>query len=115
MPDNFDIDNELNWDDPSFLEDDFNEDEITDIDPESEESPSEVRTAILTKNNMFALLCYKAGESGAAICRVDPRESVPAVQLYQDPTAARQWFARSLNTSKNNGWTLVYDGLPLVG
>ncbi len=74
-----------------------------------------VRTAVLHKNNMVALLCIKSATAGAAICRVDPRENHPAVQLYDDPNAALEWFTRSLRTSKKNGWKLVYDGLPLQG
>jgi len=37
------------------------------------------------------------------------------VQLYDDPTAALEWFTKSLSTSKRNGWRIVYDGLPLQG
>ncbi len=74
-----------------------------------------VRTAVLQKNNMVALLCIKSATAGAAICRVDPRENHPAVQLYDDPNAALEWFTKSLRTSKKNGWRLVYDGLPLQG
>ncbi len=74
-----------------------------------------VRTAVLQKNNMVALLCIKSATAGAAICRVDPREANPAVQLYDDPGAALEWFTRSLSSSKQNGWKLVYDGLPLQG
>ncbi|HKX83820.1 MAG TPA: hypothetical protein VJL58_06360 [Pyrinomonadaceae bacterium] len=74
-----------------------------------------VRTAVLKKQNMVALLCIKSATAGAAICRVDPRESKPAVQLYDDPTAALEWFTKSLRTSRKNGWNVVYDGLPLQG
>ena len=74
-----------------------------------------VRTAVLQKNSMIALLCIKSATAGAAICRVDPREASPAVQIYDDPTAALEWFKRSLSTSRKNGWTIVYDGLPLQG
>ncbi len=74
-----------------------------------------VRTAVLQKNNMVALLCIKSASEGAAICRVDPREEHPAVQLYDDPTAALEWFTKSLRTSRRNGWNLIYDGLPLQG
>ncbi len=74
-----------------------------------------VRTAILEKESMVALLCIKSAPVGAAICRVDPRENLPAVQLYDDPSAALLWFTRSLSTSKKNGWSVVYDGLPLQG
>lgn len=74
-----------------------------------------VRTAVLKKNNMVALLCIKSATAGAAICRVDPREAKPAVQLYDDPTAALEWYTKSLRTSRRNGWNVVYDGLPLQG
>ena len=43
------------------------------------------------------------------------REANPAVQLYDDPTAALEWYTKSLRTSRKNGWTIVYDGLPLQG
>ena len=74
-----------------------------------------VRTAVLSKNNMIALLCIKTATEGGAICRVDPREAQPAVQLYDDPEKAIEWFNKSLRTSRQNGWQVVYDGLPLQG
>ena len=86
--------------------DEFDEDEPNDIN---------VRTAVLSKNNMVALLCIKTADKGGAICRVDPREANPAVQIYDDPEKALEWFNKSLRTSKQNGWQIVYDGLPLQG
>lgn len=74
-----------------------------------------LRTAVMQKENMIALLCIKSAPAGAAICRVDPREALPAVQLYDDPQAAQHWFSKSLNTSRKNGWNVIYDGLPLQG
>lgn len=74
-----------------------------------------IRTAILQKNNMLALLCVKTAEKGGAICRVDPREANPSVQLYDDPEKALEWYSKSLRTSRANGWLVVYDGLPLRG
>ena len=100
----FDLDDEEFSDDLSEFEDFDNDlDDVL------------VRTAVLQKNNMVALLCIKSATAGAAICRVDPRENHPAVQLYDDPNAALEWFTKSLRTSKKNGWKLVYDGLPLQG
>jgi hypothetical protein len=75
----------------------------------------EMRTAVMLKNEMIALLCIKSASEGAAICRVDPREPIPAVQLYDDPDAATNWYARSLESSKRNGWRIAYYGLPLRG
>ncbi len=100
---------------PDFDFDDFEEDlqEFDEFDDELDNVL--VRTAVLRKNNMVALLCIKSASEGAAICRVDPREEKPAVQIYDDPEKAKEWFSKSLRTSKLNGWQVVYDGLPLQG
>lgn len=74
-----------------------------------------VRTAVLKKNELIALLCLKTADQGGAICRVDPREASPSVQIYDDPSKAEEWFTKSLSTSLKNGWNVVYDGLPLEG
>lgn len=107
------MDNEFDFDDLGFEEDfdgDFEDDsefeEITDV---------KVRTIILSKNNMIGLLCLKTADQGGAICRVDPREVNPSVQVYDDPEKALEWFTKSLRTSRKNGWQVVYDGLPLMG
>jgi len=93
---------------------DFDEEDFDNFD-EMELSEVTMRTAVLSKNNMFALLCVKTATEGGAICRVDPREINPAVQIYDDPQKALEWFTKSLRTSKKNGWQVVYDGLPLNG
>lgn len=111
----FDFENEdldFNDFDDAAETDDFDE-QVEDLELELEEIYT--RTAVLTKNNMFALLCLKTADQGGAICRVDPREERPSVQLYDDPEKALEWFTRSLRTSKKNGWLVVYDGLPLQG
>jgi len=92
----------------------FDEEDFDEFD-EMELEDVNVRTAILSKNNMLALLCVKTATEGGAICRVDPRESRPSVQIYDDPAKAIEWFTKSLRTSKKNGWQVVYDGLPLQG
>ncbi|MEZ5425803.1 MAG: hypothetical protein R2747_06035 [Pyrinomonadaceae bacterium] len=118
------MDNKFDFDSDNLEFDDF------DASPEELESEMEsyfgemeefdlqevnIRTAILQKNNMLALLCVKTANQGGAICRVDPREPNPAVQLYDDPEKAIEWFSKSLRTSQKNGWSVVYDGLPLRG
>lgn len=105
---------ELNADDLEF--DDFGE-EAEEFDEFEEFDLDEIqmRTAVLSKNNMIALLCVKTADKGGAICRVDPREDKPSVQLYDDPEKALEWYQKSLNTSRKNGWNVVYDGLPLQG
>ena len=109
MSNEFDLENDFDFDD------EFS-DELADFEDFSDDDPDVlVRTAVLQKNSMIALLCIKSATAGAAICRVDPRENNPAVQLYDDPTAALEWFTKSLRSSRKNGWTIVYDGLPLQG
>jgi hypothetical protein len=100
---------------PDFDFEDFDEElqDFEDFDDELDDVL--VRTAVLQKNNMVALLCIKSASEGAAICRVDPREEKPAVQLYDDPEKAIEWFTKSLRTSRKNGWQIIYDGLPLQG
>ena len=100
---------------PDFELDDFDED-LAEFDEYGDGLGTvAVRTAVMQKNDMIALLCIKTASAGAAICRVDPREDRPAVQIYDDATAAVEWFTRSLRTSRRNGWNVVYDGLPLQG
>lgn len=109
MPEDFDLDPEFD------LKDAFGDDLEAFEDFEVTDHEVVFRTAVLQKESMVALLCIKSAEVGAAICRVDPRENLPAVQLYDDPEAALHWFTRSLRSSRANGWTIVYDGLPLQG
>ncbi len=95
----------LELDDEEYYEDDDEFDE-----------PYELRTAVMIKNEMLALLSLKITSDGnGIIVRVDPRQPLPAAQTYQDADAAAAWFNRSLATSKRNGWHIIYLGEPLVG
>jgi len=109
------MNNEFDFEDEDLDFEDFEdfEQHLEDLELELEEIHT--RTAVLAKNNMYALLCLKTAGQGGAICRVDPREERPAVQIYDDPEKALEWFTKSLRTSKKNGWQVVYDGLPLQG
>lgn len=115
MKDEFDFENEdLEFEESEELDalEDFEDfDEFEEFDEED----VQMRTAVLSKNNMVALLCVKTAGEGGAICRVDPREKQPSVQVYDDPQKAIDWFNKSLRTSLKNGWNVVYDGLPLKG
>lgn len=82
---------------------------------DQDDSDAVTRTAVLKKNGMVALLCVKTASDGSTVCRVDPREDRPTIQFYDDSAAAMHWFARSLKSSRRNGWQVVYDGLPLQG
>ena len=90
-----------------FDDDDYDEDEMDD--------DAEVRTVLLMKNEMLALLSLKQSAEAGVIVRIDPRQPVPAAQSYDDAEAALKWFNRSLATSKRNGWEVVFDGQPLFG
>jgi hypothetical protein len=86
-----------------------------DIEEDDEDEDVEVRTVVMSKNEMVALLGLKKSERGGLIVRVDPREAKPAAQVYEDAIAATKWFNRSIATSRKNGWHIVYDGAPLFG
>ena len=87
-----------------------------DYDEEDEDDEdAEVRTVVLAKNDMLALLSLKKSDEAGVIVRIDPRQPAPAAQRYDDAAAAVRWFNRSLATSKKNGWEIVFDGQPLFG
>lgn len=98
---------------------DDEEDDFEEVDGEDEFDEDDdslvVRTALLSKNEMIAMLSLKATDSGGQIVRFDPRESLPTMQRYDSEDEALRWFRRSLATSRKNGWAVVYDGEPLVG
>jgi hypothetical protein len=91
-------------------------DELGDEEDEDEdEEPFEVRTAVMQKNELLAILSLKISAGGSRIVRVDPRQSVPSAQTYEDAESATHWFNRSLATSRRNGWNVIYDGEPSFG
>lgn len=91
-------------------------DEYDDEDDEDQDDGSVVvRTAVLAKNDMLALLSLKSGHEGGQIVRFDPREQLPTLQRYESEAEAVKWYGKSLAASRRNGWTVVYDGEPLFG
>lgn len=105
------IGDELEADDAEWDSEQDDGDEEDDDDDE----PVELRTVVMSKNEMLALLGLKKSERGGLIVRVDPREAKPAAQVYEDANVATRWFNRSVATSRKNGWSIVYDGTPLFG
>ena len=93
--------------------DEFESDEYQE--EEDDDDDAEVRTVLLAKNEMLALLGMKTFADAAIIVRVDPRQNVPSAQRYDDAESAAKWFNRSLLTSKKNGWEVIFDGQPLYG
>lgn len=113
-----DVDDEAEVEEEEFLDEDgeFEGDDDEDEDEEGEEDlAAVVRTAVLQKNDMLALLSLKATSDGGQIVRLDPRHRLPSMQRYETEEEAHKWFTRSLATSRKNGWAVVYDGTPLVG
>lgn len=105
-----------------FFEEIIDGEEAYDETDESEEDddaddgePFEVRTAVMQKNDLLAILSLKISAEGGRIVRIDPRQRVPSAQTYEDAEAATHWFNRSLATSRRNGWNVVYDGEPSFG
>jgi hypothetical protein len=104
-----------------FFEEIIGEEEAYDETDESEDEddmdaePFEVRTAVMQKNDLLAILSLKISAEGGRIVRIDPRQRVPSAQTYEDADAATHWFNRSLATSRRNGWNVVYDGEPSFG
>jgi hypothetical protein len=92
-------------------------DELTGAEEDGDEDEEffEVRTAVMQKNELLALLSLKISAEGGRIVRVDPRQRLPSAQTYEDAEAATHWFNRSLATSRRNGWHVIYDGEPSFG
>ncbi|HEX7956368.1 MAG TPA: hypothetical protein VF508_05455 [Pyrinomonadaceae bacterium] len=111
-----DVDDEagVEEEEEEFLDED-GEYEGDEDDEEEDDGSAVVRTALLQKNDMLALLSLKASPDGGQIVRFDPRQRLPSMQRYATEEEALKWFARSLATSRRNGWAVVYDGAPLVG
>lgn len=110
-----DVDDESDGEPSEFLEDDEEYEFDEDDDEGEEEIATVVRTAVLQKNDMLALLSLKAAPDGGQLVRYDPRQNLPSLRRYETEAEARKWYARSLATSRKNGWAVVYDGAPLVG
>ena len=98
-----------------IISDEAELDEIEMDEDEEMDADVEVRTVILLKNEMLALLGLKQSAEESIIVRIDPRQPTPAAQTYDDTAAALKWFNRSLATSRRNGWEIIFDGEPLFG
>ncbi len=112
-----DVDDETDAESAEFLEDEegYEFDDEDDEDEDGDDGTTVVRTAVLQKNDMLALLSLKAAPDGGQLVRYDPRQSLPSLRRYESEAEARKWYTRSLATSRKNGWAVVYDGAPLIG
>lgn len=74
------------------------------------------RAVILVKNDTLALVGMAVTAEGARVARFDPRAEPPvSLGPFEDPPKVAYAFRRSVQTSKTNGWAVIYDGPPLVG
>jgi len=86
-----------------------------DIEEYEEEDDVAIRTVVMAKEDLMALLCLKTSPRGGIVVRVDPREQRPAAQVYDEGAIAAKWFNKSVATSRRNGWQVLYDGEPAFG
>ena len=74
----------------------------------------EIRTLLMTKNDMLALIGMVKTDEQASITTLDPRREQPLVKTYE-PWLVADEFKKVLRLSLRNGWHVVYDGEPLKG
>lgn len=82
------------------------------------EEPQQIdfRAVILVKNDILALVGIVTTPEGARVARFDPRAEPPvSLGPFEDPPKVAYAFRRSVQTSKSNGWEVIYDGPPLLG
>lgn len=82
------------------------------------EEPQQIdfRAVILVKQNILALVGLAVTPEGSRVARFDPRAEPPvSLGPFEDPPKVAYAFRRSVQTSKTNGWTVIYDGPPLLG
>jgi hypothetical protein len=96
------------------IEEDEEANGFEDEDDEDDDEAA-IRTVVMAKKDLMALLCLKISARGGIVVRVDPREERPAAQLYDEGEVAAKWFNKSVATSKRNGWQVLYDGEPAFG
>jgi hypothetical protein len=74
----------------------------------------ELRTIVMEKNEMLALIGLSKTDEGASITTVDPRREHPLVKTYE-PWLVEDEFKKVLRLSLRNGWRVIYDGPPSWG
>ena len=81
-----------------------------------EEQQIDFRAVILVKNDILALVGMATSSEGARVARFDPRAEPPvSLGPFEDLPKVAYAFRRSIQSSKTNGWAVVYDGPPLWG
>jgi hypothetical protein len=74
----------------------------------------ELRTVVMAKEDMLALIGMVKTDEESSITTIDPRREQPLVKTYE-PWLVSDEFRKVLRLSLRNGWRIVYDGEPLWG
>ena len=74
-----------------------------------------IRTAIMSKDDLLGIIGLAVADQFAQVGRFDPRTGEPHTSRWDDRREARRGFKNMLEDSRENGWDVLYDGPPLVG
>lgn len=74
-----------------------------------------IRTAILAKDELLGIIGLAVAEQFAQVGRFDPRTGEPHTSRWDSGREARRGFRNMLESSRENGWDVLYDGPPLLG
>lgn len=84
--------------------------------PEEEPQQINFRAVILIKHDVLALVGMATTPEGARVARFDPRAEPPiSLGPFEETPKVTYAFRRSIQSSKTNGWAVIYDGPPLLG
>jgi hypothetical protein len=76
----------------------------------------EVRHVVVHKGCAFGQLVLHIDDVRNATACFVPRTQPPTVmRSYETANEARSTFHAIVNTFRNHGWTIIYDGLPNFG
>ena len=74
-----------------------------------------IRTAIMSKDDLLGIIGLAVADEFAQVGRFDPRTGEPHTSRWDDRREARRGFMNMLEDSRENGWDVLYDGPPLIG
>lgn len=74
-----------------------------------------IRTAIMSKDDLLGIIGLAVADQFAQVGRFDPRTGEPHTSRWDDRREARRGFKNMLEDSRENGWDVLYDGPPLEG
>lgn len=75
----------------------------------------EIRTVLMTKDGMIGVIGLATSTDHSQVARLDLREGQPVSSEFDSPEQATRGFLNMIKASRRNGWTVLYDGQPLLG